>query len=46
MTKYCKRCEREINSSWKTLCYKCFHEMKGDYDPKKLQKYFGGIKGK
>jgi len=41
---YCRKCGRHINSRWKGLCYKCYHEEKGDYKPKKLQKVFGGTK--
>lgn len=40
----CKICGSRINSRWKNLCYKCYHEKKGDYDPKKLQKIYGGTK--
>ena len=46
MARYCKYCGREINSSWKTTCYKCYHEMKGDYNPQRLQSFHGGIKAK
>lgn len=44
MAKMCKVCGREINSKWKDLCYKCYHEKKGDYKPKKLSKIHGGTK--
>ena len=44
MGKNCSKCGKVINSKWKTLCYKCYHEKKGDYNPKKLQKRFGGTK--
>ena len=42
--KRCLKCGRVINSRWKNLCYKCHHEEQGDYNPKKLQKRFGGTK--
>ncbi len=40
----CSKCGKRINSRWKKLCYKCYHEEKGDYNPKKLQKRHGGTK--
>jgi hypothetical protein len=44
MAKNCKGCGTRINSRWKEYCYKCYHERKGDYDPKKLRKIHGGKK--
>ena len=44
MARYCKSCGEEINSTWKTLCYVCFHKKKGDYNPNKLQERYGGTK--
>ncbi len=44
MTEKCQKCGTTINSKWKKLCYKCYHKQKGDYNPKKLQKHFGGKK--
>lgn len=42
--KYCQRCGKQINSKWKKLCYKCYHETKGSYNPTKLQQRYGGKK--
>jgi NMD protein affecting ribosome stability and mRNA decay len=44
MANKCRKCGATINSKWKTLCYKCYHQQKGDYKPRKLQKRFGGTK--
>jgi len=44
MTQYCRNCGREINSKWKSLYYKYYHQLKSNYKSNKLQKRYGGKK--